>query len=55
MNVYSVILDGTTTNLSAVKLFRCKLGYDEGSIDGKFIFDSFTHNLYFIPDACHVI
>ena len=44
-------MDGTTTTLSAMKLCESKLG----EINGQFQFTGYSHDLYFIPDACHMI
>ena len=38
LKVYSITMDGTSTNLAAMKLFGCKLYDSEGDFDGKFQF-----------------
>ena len=54
LKVYSITMDGTSTNLAAMKLFGCKL-YDSGDVDGKFQFPGYSHDMFFIPGACHMI
>ena len=53
--VRTVTLDGTATNLSAMKLFGCKLGKSIDDIDGSFSYERFDHKLYFTPDPPHML
>ena len=52
INVQSVTMDGTTTNINAMKLFRRKFGNTSDTI-GSFSFEGFDYKLYFIIDPCH--
>ena len=55
LNVYSNNHGyGPRANISAMKLFGCKLGNSVGDIDGRFSFGNYEHSLYFIPDPCHM-
>ena len=42
-------------NLGAMTKFGCKLGYSAKFIDGSFSFEGFSHDLYFFPDAPHIL
>ena len=55
LNVYSITMDRPRANLSAMKLFGCKLGNSVGDINGRLSFGNYEHSLYFIPAPCHML
>ena len=55
LQVYSITMDGTSTNLAAMELFGCKLKDPGRNFDGRFEFAGFGHFLYFIPDPPHML
>ena len=54
LKVYSITTDGTSTNMAAMRTFRCKL-HHSGDLDGTFKVPCFSHSLYFFPDPCHML
>ena len=54
LQVYSITMDGTSTNFAAMELFGCKLKDPGRNFDGRFEFAGFVHFLYFISDPPHV-
>ena len=50
IQVRSITMDGTTVNLSAMKLFGCTFGSFEDANDGSFCYSAFNHVIYFFPD-----
>ena len=55
LTVHSVTMDGTATNIDAMRQLGCKIGNTSDSIDGKFSHPSTNLPVYFILDACHML
>ena len=43
LHIRTVTMDGTSTNLSAMRIFGCKLGKSLDSIDGEFTFEGYKY------------
>ena len=54
MFVHSITMDGTTTNINAMKLLGCKITNSD-ELNESFSFDSNDHELVFIMDPCHML
>ena len=48
-------MDGTSTNLGAMKLFGCGFGNTLDEIDGSFVHEAYNYTIYFIADPVHVL
>ena len=48
-------MDGTSTNLSAMKLFGCRFGHNLDGIDNTFYHDAYDYMIYFIADPAHML
>ena len=55
LDVHSITMDGTSSNLGTMIKFDCKLGYSAKFIDDSFSFEVFSHDLYIFPDAPHML
>ena len=55
INVQSVTMERTTTNINAIKLFGCNFGNTSDTIDGSFSLEGFDYKLYSIMDPCHML
>ena len=53
MNVKTVTCDGTSTNMSTMKKFGCKIGKNKELLDGTFTYKGKTH--IFTPDMPHML
>ena len=47
--------DGTATNFKSMKLLGCKIGENLNEIDGTFTFPGYSYDIFFTPDACHML
>ena len=48
-------MDGTSTNLGAMKLFGCGFGNTLDEIDGSFVHEAYNYTIYFIADPVHML
>ena len=55
LKVRVITMDGTTTNLSAMKLFGCQIDGKTGVMDGSFKYPGCDHTIYFHPDPPHML
>ena len=55
LKVRAITMDGTHTNMSAMKRFGCDLSASMETLSGKFNYGAYNYPLYFIPDACHML
>jgi len=55
LTVWSVTCDGTYRHFSTLKLLGCKIGNNYEDIEGWFEHPVSRTNVYYIPDACHMI
>ena len=54
MFVHSITMDGTTTNINAMKLLGCKITNSD-ELNESFSFDGYDYELVFIMDPCHML
>ena len=55
LKVRTITCDGTSVNLSAMKLFGCKLGKSADEIDGSFYYKGYENPLFYVPDPPHML
>ena len=55
INILSVTMDGAAANLEAMRCFGCKFGIKRDSISSKFKHPSTAADVFFVPDACHMV
>ena len=47
--------DGTATNFKSMKFLGCKIGENLNEVDGTFTFPGYSYDIFFTPDACHML
>ena len=55
LKVPTVTCDGTATNFKSMKLLGCKIGENLNEIDGTFTIPGYSYDIFFTPDACHML
>ena len=55
IQVRSITMDGTSVNLSAMKLFGCRFGSTEDANTGTFSYSAYDYTLYFFADPPHML
>ena len=55
IDIHSITCDGAFTNFDAMRSLGCKFGKKLNDIKGSFSFRAYSHPLFFIPDACHML
>ena len=55
LKVRTITCDGTTVNLSAMKLFGCRLGKSIDDINGSFQHNGYDYRLHYVPDPPHML
>jgi hypothetical protein len=53
--LHSVTCDGSGTNFDCMKSFGCQFGPEISNVKSEFSVPDFEHQLYFLPDACHML
>ena len=55
IKIRCITMDGTSTNLGAMKLFGCGFGNTLDEIDGSFVHEAYNYTIYFIADPVHML
>ena len=55
IKIRCITMDGTSTNLSAMKLFGCAFGHNLDGIDNTFYHEAYDYMIYFIADPVHML
>ena len=55
LRIRAITMDGLSANLTAMRMFGCKLSTSLENIDGQFSFDGYEYPLFFCPDPPHML